>query len=103
MTDGSLDPRLLLLSEDDNVVIACARLSSGDVVVLDGAHVMITADAPLGFKVARRDLTPGDKVFKYGAVIGSVTAPIRRGDVVHLHNMKSDYLPTFTHEARREG
>jgi altronate dehydratase small subunit len=94
-----LDRRLLLLSERDNVMVTCASLKSGDVVSLDGARVTVSADAPLGFKIARRDLAPGEKVLKYGAVIGSATAAIRRGDVVHLHNMKSDYLPTYAHEA----
>ena len=93
------DRRLLLLAETDNVLVTCASLKSGDLVGLEGTRVRMTSDAPLGFKVARRDLTPGDKVLKYGAVIGSATAIIRRGDVVHLHNMKSDYLPTYTHEA----
>jgi urease beta subunit len=31
----------------------------------------------------------GDKVIKYGAVIGQATRPIRVGDHVHVHNMKS--------------
>jgi len=94
-----LDRRLLLLSEEDNVMVACASLRSGEVVTFDGAKVAVGADAPLGFKIARRDLAPGEKVLKYGAVIGSATAAIRRGEVVHLHNMKSDYLPTYAHEA----
>src|SRR5262245_16815672 len=93
-----MDRRLLLLSEHDNVLVTCASLRNGDIVNLDGESVTVRADAPLGFKIARRDLAPGDKVFKYGAVIGSATAAIHRGDVVHLHNMKSDYLPTYAHE-----
>lgn len=93
------DPRLLLLADADNVVVTCANLKCGDLVDLEGMRVKMTSDAPLGFKIARRDLMPGDKVLKYGAVIGSATVKIRRGDVVHLHNMKSDYLPTYTHEA----
>lgn len=95
----SIDRRLLLLSDRDNVTVTCASLKSGDVVTLDGEAVTVRADAPLGFKIARCDLAPGDKVLKYGAVIGSATATIRRGDVVHLHNMKSDYLPTYAHDA----
>jgi hypothetical protein len=91
----SLDRRLLLLSEADNVVVTCENLKRGDVIHLDGARVTVNSEALLGFKIARRDLAPGDKVLKYGAVIGSVTAEIRRGDVVHLHNMKSDYLPAY--------
>lgn len=101
MTDvrSSIDRRLLLLSERDNVIVTCASLKSGDVVTLDGEAVTLRADAPLGFKVARHDLAPGDKVLKYGAIIGSATASIQRGDVVHLHNMQSDYLPTYAHGA----
>jgi hypothetical protein len=94
-----MDRRLLLLSEHDNVLVACASLRNGELVSLDGDAVLVRADTPVGFKIARRDLAPGDKVFKYGAIIGSATAVIRRGDVVHLHNMKSDYLPTYAHES----
>jgi hypothetical protein len=96
----AIDRRLLLLSEQDNVVVACARMTSGDVVRLEEVEVELRVDVPLGFKIARRDLEPGDKVLKYGAVIGSATMAIRRGDIVHLHNMKSDYLPTYAHETR---
>ena len=92
------DRRLLLLSERDNVVVACANLQVGDVVRMDGEDVKLSVDAPVGFKIARRDFAPGEKVLKYGAEIGSTTVAIGRGDVVHLHNMKSDYLPTYVHD-----
>jgi altronate dehydratase small subunit len=92
------DRRLLLLAEQDNVVVACANLQAGDVVRIDGEDVKLPADAPVGFKIARRDLAVGEKVLKYGAEIGSTTGAIKRGDVVHLHNMKSDYLPTYVHD-----
>lgn len=90
------DRRLLLLSPEDNVVCVCANLAIGDHVVIDGQPVLLADDAPVGFKLARRDLAPGDKVLKYGAPIGSVTQPIAKGAVVHTHNLKSDYLPTYT-------
>ena len=93
-----MDRRLLLLSELDNVVVACANFESGDVVRIDGADVTLSDNVPVGFKIARRDFAPGEKVMKYGAAIGSTTATIQRGDVVHLHNMRSDYLPTYVHE-----
>jgi altronate dehydratase small subunit len=93
-----VDRRLLLLAEPDNVVVACANLQAGDVVRIDGEQVKLSGDAPIGFKIARRDFAAGDKVLKYGAEIGSATAAITRGDVVHLHNMKSDYLPTYVHD-----
>ena len=90
------DRRVLLLSPEDNVVCVCADLAAGDQVAIDGAPVTLADDAPVGFKLARHDLAPGDKVLKYGAPIGSVTQAIAKGAVVHTHNLKSDYLPTFT-------
>jgi hypothetical protein len=91
-----VDRRLLLLSEQDNVVVALVNLKLGEIVGIDGDEVTLCADAPLGFKIARYDLAVGDKVLKYGAAIGSVTVSTLRGEVVHVHNMKSDYLPTQT-------
>jgi hypothetical protein len=91
-----MDRRLLLLSEHDNVLVTCASLKNGDIVSLDGDAVTVRADAPLGFKIARRDLAPGDKVLKYGAVIGSLHAPVAAGEHIHTHNLDSDYTPTYT-------
>jgi len=90
------DLRLLLLSPEDNVVCVCVDLTAGETVRVDGASIDVVDDAPVGFKLARYDLAPGDMVLKYGAPIGSVTQPIPKGAVVHTHNLKSDYLPTFT-------
>jgi altronate dehydratase small subunit len=97
-TVEQFDRRLLLLSEQDNVVVACANLQQGEVVRMDSEDVTLSADAPVGFKIARRDFVAGEKVTKYGAAIGSATAAIKRGEIVHLHNMKSDYLPTYVHD-----
>ena len=43
-----------------------------------------------------RHIAAGEKVLKYGAPIGSATRDIGQGEHVHLHNMRSDYLPTYT-------
>jgi (2R)-sulfolactate sulfo-lyase subunit alpha len=40
-------------------------------------------------KVALRDYQPGDTVIKYGVDIGKVVAPIRRGEHLHVHNVKT--------------
>jgi SAF domain len=92
--NAAVDRRLLLLAEQDNVMVALVNLKQGEIVRIDGDDVIVRANAPLGFKIARYGLAVGDKVFKYGAAIGSVTVAIVRGEVVHVHNLKSDYLPT---------
>lgn len=89
------DPRLLLLAPVDNVLVATARLRAGETVTHDGWSVVLPADIPLGHKLARRDLAPGEKIVKYGAPIGSATAAIRAGEHAHVHNIRSDYTPTY--------
>jgi altronate dehydratase small subunit len=88
--------RLLLMSPEDNCLIARTALAAGEAVTIDGAEVIVPEDIPLGYKVARISLKPGDKVLRYGALIGSVTAAVAQGAMLHTHNLASDYIPTYT-------
>jgi hypothetical protein len=93
------DPRLILLSPQDNCLIAAARLESGLQVEIEGEQVTLAKSIDLGHKVARRALMKDEKVLRYGAVIGHVTEAVARGAHLHTHNLESDYLPTYTHDA----
>jgi hypothetical protein len=88
---------LLRLHPDDNVLVAIAPLEPGAVV--DGLSVR--EPVPLGHKVAACALPRGTRVLKWGSPIGSTTVDVPAGAHVHLHNMQSDYLPTYTHEEGR--
>lgn len=44
---------------------------------------------PLGHKIALRDFAVGDDVTKYDVVIGRVVKPIKAGQLVHVHNLKT--------------
>lgn len=90
------DPRLLRLSPDDNICAATETLEAGEVVVIGGKPVTLPCTVPTGHKIAVLPIARGEKVKKYGAPIGTATQDIRPGDYVHTHNLKSDYLPTFT-------
>ena len=46
-------------------------------------------DIPIGHKIALVDLKPGDTVIKYGVDIGKVVAPIKKGEHLHVHNVKT--------------
>ncbi len=70
-------------------------------MVIDGVNRPAPRDLPLGHKLARRAIAAGEKVVKYGAPIGSATAPIAAGEHVHIHNLASDYTPTYTLDAAR--
>jgi hypothetical protein len=93
------DPRLILLSPQDNCLIAGARLDAGSQVDIEGERVTLAQTIDLGHKVARRALIKDEKVLRYGAVIGHVTGAVARGAHLHTHNLESDYLPTYTHDA----
>jgi hypothetical protein len=87
---------LLLMSPDDNCLIARLDLAAGAIVTIDGCEVILPQAVRLGHKVARRALAPGEKVLRYGALIGTVTAPVAIGAHLHTHNLESDYIPTYT-------
>jgi (2R)-sulfolactate sulfo-lyase subunit alpha len=88
----------ILLHPDDNILVVIAALSPGDPLLVDGETIPAHQSIGVGHKVARRPLSPGDKVLKYGAPIGSMIAAANPGDHVHLHNMKSDYIASHTRE-----
>jgi len=44
---------------------------------------------PLGHKIALKDFKVGDTILKYGNDIGKVVASIKKGDHVHVHNVKT--------------
>jgi hypothetical protein len=96
MSLASRPASLLLMSPEDNCLIARTALASGDVVAIDGLPITLAQDIQIGHKVARRALAVGDKVLRYGALIGSITAPVAIGEHIHTHNLASDYIPTFT-------
>jgi len=99
---GDTDRRLLLLGARDNVLIATSRIRAHETVRVAGEAVVFPADLPLGHKVARQAIAAGEKIFKYGAPIGSATQDIAAGAHVHVHNVKSDYTPTYHLEDERK-
>lgn len=91
---AAIDPRLLLLSPVDNVVIARDSLPAGTLLRLGATEIRLAAEVLRGHKLACRAIAPGEKILKYGAPIGSATRAILTGEHVHLHNIKSDYTAT---------
>ena len=46
-------------------------------------------EIPLGHKIAMVDLKEGDTILKYGHDIGKVVKAIKKGEHVHVHNVKT--------------
>jgi altronate hydrolase len=73
----------LRLHPTDNVVVAVADLSPGDIV----DDVRITRRIPRGHKAAVRAIAKDTPALKFGQIIGFATQDIAPGDWVHEHNI----------------
>ena len=73
-----IDPRLLLICPEDNCLIV-QPLAAGAEVMLEQGDATVRAPLGLGHKLARHAMPKGEKILKYGAVIGSLTQPSRPG------------------------
>lgn len=79
----------------DNVATALGDIEAGKVFLIgNGARVreMESLEAiPFGHKIATEDIPKGTAIMKYGAAIGTASRDIRRGEHVHLHNVRSNF------------
>lgn len=94
-------PAYIHLHPDDTIYVLIKALDVGEVLTIDGVEYIIEQPLSLGHKIAARDMLVGEKVLKYGVPIGLASQPIRCGEHVHLHNLKSEYTNTFTLEKER--
>ncbi len=89
----TVKPALIVIREKDNVATATRDIRAGEQlsVALGGKQVALTARQDVHFlhKVALHDITPGERIYKYGAVIGEATRRIAAGEHVHVHNIRS--------------
>lgn len=89
-------PHLLVHNKKDTVgVVVIEGLTSGTdmlgVVTADDSSFKLKSksDVPIGHKVALTDIKNGDTVVKYGQDIGKAVANIKKGEHVHVHNLKT--------------
>jgi (2R)-sulfolactate sulfo-lyase subunit alpha len=85
-----------LMHEDkDNVGVAVVDIKAGARVFGRSLHgkskpkIKSLMEIPLGHKIALQNFKPGDIVIKYGVDIGKIVAPIKKGEHVHVHNLKT--------------
>jgi len=89
-------PHLLVHDHQDSVgVVVIEGLEANtDMLVCvthDNSTFRLAAQesAPIGHKIALKDLNNGDTVFKYGEDIGIMTADVKKGHHLHTQNCKT--------------
>jgi (2R)-sulfolactate sulfo-lyase subunit alpha len=89
-------PQLLVHEKKDTVgVVVIEGLEAGTdmtcVITADNSSFKLEAkmDVPIGHKIALVDIKKGDTVLKYGQDIGKAVADIKKGEHVHVHNLKT--------------
>jgi len=92
----STDTRVMVLAPGDNVAIAKSDIASGTTLSVKGQSVTLKTRVEVGHKFAFKKVAKGAKLVKYGAPIGVATQDIAPGDYMHIHNITSDYIPTYT-------
>ncbi len=73
----------ILLTPQDDVCIALADLAPGT----EFEGIQLTEFIPRGHKFSRNAVKKGEKVSRYGQIIGAATQDIAAGSHVHVHNL----------------
>ncbi|MCP3922782.1 MAG: UxaA family hydrolase [Desulfobacterales bacterium] len=103
--------RFVVMKENDMVATALTNLKKHEVANIftpDNNHIkdlQALEDIPYGNKIALCDLKSGQKIVKCGGIIGQCTEPIKTGELVHIHNVKSliaDIPVSFKKEIMRQ-
>lgn len=91
-------PQFLIHNEGDHVAVAVQDVepdkghAESKAVYMDSdraVSIQLTEAIPLGHKVALVDLGEGIDVIEYGVRVGVTRQPIKAGQLVHVHNVRS--------------
>ena len=77
--------RILTLHPQDNIAVALADLSAGQIDSATGVKALQSIKQ--GHKIAIRAIHAGQNILRYGQTIGQATADIEVGEHVHVQNL----------------
>ena len=84
----------ILINKIDNVAVACGDFLQNENIHVEKKKVILLEDISMAHKIAIYAIKQGDSIIKFGVSIGVATKKIKVGELVHLHNMKSNYIAT---------
>ena len=77
--------QIIKLSEDDNIAVSPMDIPEN--VLIEVHNIKTQTKIPQGHKISIKEIKKGEKIFKYGQIIGEATTNINIGEHVHNHNL----------------
>ena len=85
--------RAIIINPKDNVANALANISKGEKVKVrcdsEKMEIQVKQNIRFGHKFAIKSIKKGEKIVKYGEIIGQASRDIKIGEHVHVHNVES--------------
>ena len=82
----------------DNVAVALRDFSKGEAVNVDDANIILCEDIGRGHKFALKDFDENEAVIKYGFPIGFSKQSIKKGEHIHVHNLRTGLGDDLSYE-----
>ena len=92
--------RAFQIDRMDNVATALTEIPAKRFELLGEAaetDMEAVEKVPMGHKVALCDISQDERIVKYGVPIGKATTAVKKGQWVHLHNMRSAFDERSSH------
>ena len=90
--------KTIVITPNDSVGVALAPLKKGE----EYEGVTLIEDIEKGHKFALKAIKAGERVIKYGEVIGKATKDIAVGEHIHSHNMATNLEGTLTYSYNKK-
>jgi len=84
---------MIILDDNDNVGVALRDIAANEQArSAHGPQLPAIERINQGHKIALRRISEGEAIVRFGVSVGIATASIERGHLVHVHNVRSQYL-----------
>ena len=77
--------QIIRLSEQDNIAVSPMDIPKNSIV--EKYNIKTCSKIPQGHKISIKEIKKGQKIYKYGQIIGEAITDIKIGDHVHEHNL----------------
>jgi len=78
------------INSKDNVAVALCPINKDTKINIDNQELVVREDIPKGYKIALKSIDKGEKILKCGYEIGQAIQVIKKGNCVHIHNLKTN-------------